>query len=88
MLDREDSKAPSAPTPEAPSETNQRPDYRAPSGYRVKRLARLRAEAELCGIGLHRAADGSYTVSRWGFVREFQTLDDAAQFLAQMGVAT
>jgi len=50
-----------------------------------KAEANLAATAALAGYELRRLADGSFTVSRWGFIRPLPDLHAVAGFLRQVG---
>ena len=56
-----------------------------------KRFANLQARYALAGHTLHQSGPGdgpgpvSYMAERWGMVRYLHTLDDAEQFLVQIG---
>ena len=57
----------------------------------AKRFATLQAQFSLHGHTLHQSGpnDGagpvSYLAERWGMARDLPTLEDAAQFLVQVG---
>lgn len=81
-----------SPSDEAPSGTNaggpkdQRthPDFRSDGGD-CKAFATLAATFALAGFQLHRLTGGRVLMSRWGLVREFANLGEAARFLRQIG---
>ena len=55
----------------------------------AKRFAMLKAQFALQGHTLHQSGPGpvSYMAERWGMARYLPTLDDAEQFLKQVGGA-
>ena len=53
-----------------------------------KAFATLQARAALTGIQLHKLADGSFTVSRWGMYRELPTLREVGDMLRRMGAVS
>lgn len=68
-------------------------DLDFPTGQRPRKaFETLRAEFALQGHRLHRTdpTDGpvTYWVERWGQVRNLSTLDDALEFLKQIGGRT
>jgi len=50
-----------------------------------KAFATLQAQFSLKGWALLRLADGVMLAERWGFVRQLDTMTQAAQFLQQIG---
>lgn len=52
-----------------------------------KELATIRAALALQGYALHRMADGCLLIERWGYSRTVDNINQAAQFLAQIGGA-
>jgi hypothetical protein len=50
-----------------------------------KGFASLQAQFSLKGYALHRMADGSLLIERWGYSRTVENIHRAAQFLAQIG---
>lgn len=77
-------RAPAVAAAEAPDQTL--PQCGRDSKYRAKRFATLSAAAALQGVQLHRLEGGRLLVTRWGLTRELDTIDDAARFLAEMGI--
>ncbi|MCV2367321.1 hypothetical protein [Roseateles oligotrophus] len=52
-----------------------------------KAFATLQAQFSLKGYALLRMADGVILAERWGFIRQLDSLAQAAQFLHQIGGA-
>ena len=52
-----------------------------------KAFTTLQAQFSLKGYALHRMADGSLLIERWGYSRTVENIHRAAQFLAQIGGA-
>ena len=65
---------------------NGQPDSACPPAD-GKELATIRAALALKGYALHRMADGSLLIERWGYSRTVENIHRAAQFLAQIGGA-
>jgi hypothetical protein len=70
----------------APFEIHQcgQPNFASPAPE-GKELATIRAALALKGYALHRMSDGCLLIERWGYSRTVDNINQAAQFLAQIG---